>query len=75
VVSGCDGVECGAEHEVNFFHTSLEINNIRCVVVSEKNSKKENNIRCVKKSCKGYFCNITNAVDLGHFYLLCVLLN
>jgi hypothetical protein len=24
-------------------------NNIRCVVVSEKNRKKKNNIRCVKK--------------------------
>jgi hypothetical protein len=74
-VSGCDGVECGAEREVNFFHTSLEINNIRSVAVSEKNRKKKNNIHCVKKLCKGYFCNIPNAVDLGNFYLLCVLLN
>jgi hypothetical protein len=45
---------CGAEREVNF-HTSLEINNIRCVVVSEKNRKKKNNIRCVKNHARGIF--------------------
>ena len=51
-----------------------EANNIRCVVVSEKNRKRKNNIRCVKKLCKEYFYNIPNAVHLGGifiYYLYC----
>jgi hypothetical protein len=61
---------CGAEREVNF-HTSLEDN----VVVSEKKLKKGEQHSLCEKIMQGVFCNIQNAVELGHFYLLCVLLN